>query len=64
MDANLQKPAWDREILYADRASKERELSVRPFLREINNENVEENWILEFIFCSMETTHEPLHLDK
>jgi hypothetical protein len=61
---NLHQSTWDHEILYADRFSKDEQLLVRPFLWKIKNTNVEGGIRLQFMFCLMETIHEPMHSDK
>jgi hypothetical protein len=44
--------------------SNDEQLLMRPFSEGKKNVNVEGGWKLKFVFCFMETTHEPLHLDK
>jgi hypothetical protein len=55
---------WEHEIVYTDRSSKDEQLLMRPFLSETKNTNMTASWMLKFIVCFVETTHEPLHLDK
>jgi hypothetical protein len=50
--------------LYTDRSSKDEQLLMRLFLSKTKNTNMAAVWILKSIFCFVETTHEPLHLDK
>jgi hypothetical protein len=62
---NLHQSTWDHEILYTDRFLKDEQLLMRPFLSETKkNTNMAAIWMLKFIVCSAETTHEPLHSDK
>jgi hypothetical protein len=37
---NLHQSAWEHEILYTDRSSKDEQLSIRPFLLETKNTNM------------------------
>jgi hypothetical protein len=50
--------------LCTDRSSKDEQLLVRPFLSKIKNTNMAAGWMLKFIVCFVETTHELLHLNK
>jgi hypothetical protein len=45
-----------------DRYSKDEQLLIRSFLSK--NTNMVAVWMLKFVVCFVETTHEPLHLDK
>jgi hypothetical protein len=49
--------------LYADRASKDEQHCMRMFFVE-KDEKASADWMLQFVICFMETTHEPLQLDK
>jgi hypothetical protein len=55
---------WDHEMLYCDTSSKDEQLLTRSVLWNPKNRNVEVGWKLQFIFCFMEITHKPLHLEK
>jgi hypothetical protein len=57
---NLHQSAWDHDILYADRPSKDERLLVDLFCEKIVN--VEGGWDLKFMFGVVEKTQEPLHL--
>jgi hypothetical protein len=50
--------------LYSDRSSEDKQLFIRSFLRETKNTNMAGGWMLKQTYCLMETTHEPLQLDK
>jgi hypothetical protein len=57
---NLHQSPWDHEIsLYTDRALKDEQLLIGPFLWKTKNSNVDGSWELKFIFCFTKTTHEP-----
>jgi hypothetical protein len=64
VDANLYQSPWDHEILYTDRSSRDEQLFMRPFLSKTKNSNMAAVLMIKFIVCFVETTHEPLHLDK
>jgi hypothetical protein len=55
---------WDHEILYTDRSSMDEQLLMWQFLSKTENTNMAAVWVLKFIVGFVETTHEPLHLDK
>jgi hypothetical protein len=55
--------AYDYETLHADRPQ-DKEFLIRIFLSKTRCTNMADVWKLKFIFCYMETTHEPLHLHK
>jgi hypothetical protein len=59
----LHQSTWDDEILNADMASKD-ELLISPLFWGAKNMNMEGSLKLKFAFYFMETTCEPLHLDK
>jgi hypothetical protein len=61
---NLHQSTSDHEILYTDRSSKDEQLLERPFFQKQKNTNMAAVWMLKFIVCFVETTHEPLYLDK
>jgi hypothetical protein len=61
---NLHQSMWIHEILYTDRSSKDEQLLMRPFLSKTKSTNMAASWMLKFIVCFVEITHEPLHLDK
>jgi hypothetical protein len=61
---NLHQSTWDHEILYTDRYSKVEQLLMRAFLSKTKNTNMAAVWMLKFIVCFVETTHELLHFDK
>jgi hypothetical protein len=61
---NLHQSTWDHQILYTDKSSKDEQPLIRPFLSKTKNTNMAAVWMLKFIVCFVETTHEPLHLDK
>jgi hypothetical protein len=61
---NLHQSTWDHEILYSDRYSKDEQLLIGSVLLKTKNTNMAAVWMLKFIVCFVETTHEPLHLDK
>jgi hypothetical protein len=61
---NFHQSTWDDEILYADRYSEDKQLLIRPLLREAKNTNMAGGCNLKFTFYFMETTHEPLQSDK
>jgi hypothetical protein len=51
-------------FLNAKRSSKYEQLLIRPLLRKIKNTNMAGGWKLKRTFYFMETTQEPLQLDK
>jgi hypothetical protein len=46
------------------RSSKNERRILRPFMWKTKNMNVDNSWKLKFIFCLVEITDEPLHVDK
>jgi hypothetical protein len=61
----LPQPMCDHEISYADSSSYAGQLLIRPLLRETKNTKMASCWKLKWrTYCLMETTHEPLQVDK
>jgi hypothetical protein len=50
---------WNNEILYADGSSKDKQLLIKSLLQKNKNTNMAGGCRLKFMFCFMETTHEP-----
>jgi hypothetical protein len=61
---NLHQLTWNHEILYDSRWSEAEQLITRPLLWKIKYTNMASSQNLKFMFYLMETTHEPIHLDK
>jgi hypothetical protein len=59
---NLRQSIWDHDILYADGCLKDERLLMGHFNEKTKDTNMEGGWNFKFMFCFMETIHEPLHL--
>jgi hypothetical protein len=61
---NFYQSMWYNDTLYADKSLENRQLLIKPLLWETKDTNIAGGWSLKFTFRFMETTHEPLHLNK
>jgi hypothetical protein len=61
---NFYRSRWGHEILYAGRSSEDKQLFNQITFVKNKNTNMDGGWYLKFTFCYMETTHEPMDLDK
>jgi hypothetical protein len=62
---DLHQSTWDHEILYTDRSSNDEQLLIGPFLSKTKKyEHGGRLNVKIHSFFYVETTHEPLHLDK
>jgi hypothetical protein len=64
VDAKFAQSTLDHEILYDDKSWKNEQFPSKQFLRETKCKSVDNGWNLKFIFYIMETSYEPLYLDK